>query len=92
MVDWAVHRSFRIRPSSSCACAKATLRGDAQAQRGGPVHPARRWREGGIYDQLGGGFCRYSVDEYWMIPHFEKMLYDNGPLLRLYADAWLVTR
>jgi uncharacterized protein YyaL (SSP411 family) len=48
--------------------------------------------EGGIYDQLGGGFCRYSVDQYWMIPHFEKMLYDNGPLLRLCADAWLLTR
>jgi uncharacterized protein YyaL (SSP411 family) len=43
---------------------------------------------GGIYDQIGGGFCRYSVDERWMIPHFEKMLYDNGPLLALYADAW----
>jgi len=42
---------------------------------------------GGIYDQLGGGFCRYSVDDYWMIPHFEKMLYDNGQLLALYADA-----
>jgi hypothetical protein len=47
--------------------------------------------EGGLYDQLGGGFCRYSVDERWEIPHFEKMLYDNGPLLRLYADAWLVS-
>ena len=47
--------------------------------------------EGGIYDQLGGGFCRYSVDAHWTIPHFEKMLYDNGPLLRLYADAWAVT-
>jgi len=47
--------------------------------------------EGGIYDQLGGGFCRYSVDQYWMIPHFEKMLYDNGPLLYLLADAWLAT-
>jgi len=46
---------------------------------------------GGIYDQLGGGFCRYSVDEQWMIPHFEKMLYDNGPLLVLYADAWAAT-
>jgi hypothetical protein len=44
---------------------------------------------GGIYDQLGGGFCRYSVDDYWMIPHFEKMLYDNGQLLALYADAAL---
>jgi hypothetical protein len=43
---------------------------------------------GGIYDQLGGGFCRYSVDEKWMIPHFEKMLYDNGPLLSLYSQAW----
>jgi len=47
--------------------------------------------EGGIYDQLGGGFCRYSVDASWTIPHFEKMLYDNGPLLRLYADAWALT-
>ena len=51
-----------------------------------------RMCEGGIYDQLGGGFCRYSVDAFWMIPHFEKMLYDNGPLLALLADAWLVTR
>ena len=48
--------------------------------------------EGGIFDQLGGGFARYSVDDEWAIPHFEKMLYDNGWLLRLYADAWLVTR
>jgi hypothetical protein len=43
--------------------------------------------EGGIYDQVGGGFARYSVDERWAIPHFEKMLYDNGWLLRLYAEA-----
>ncbi len=47
---------------------------------------------GGIYDQLGGGFARYSVDAQWMIPHFEKMLYDNGPLLRLYSDAWTATK
>jgi hypothetical protein len=46
---------------------------------------------GGIYDQLGGGFCRYSTDKQWMIPHFEKMLYDNGPLLQLAAEAWLAT-
>ena len=52
----------------------------------------KRMCEGGIYDQLGGGFCRYSVDAEWLIPHFEKMLYDNGPLLGLLADAWLVTR
>jgi uncharacterized protein YyaL (SSP411 family) len=51
-----------------------------------------RMCEGGIFDQLGGGFCRYSVDAQWQIPHFEKMLYDNGPLLGLLADAWLVKR
>jgi uncharacterized protein len=51
-----------------------------------------RMAEGGIYDQVGGGFARYSVDERWLIPHFEKMLYDNGPLLALYVDAWKVTR
>ena len=47
---------------------------------------------GGLYDQLGGGFCRYSVDANWDIPHFEKMLYDNGLLLGLYCDAWLNSR
>ena len=50
-----------------------------------------RMAEGGLYDQLGGGFCRYSVDEYWMIPHFEKMLYDNGALLACYAQAAVAT-
>lgn len=47
---------------------------------------------GGIYDQIGGGFCRYSVDERWNIPHFEKMLYDNGQLLCLYADGWQISK
>ncbi len=51
----------------------------------------RRMAEGGLMDQLGGGFFRYSVDERWAIPHFEKMLYDNGPLLGLYADAWALS-
>ena len=46
---------------------------------------------GGIRDHLAGGFCRYSVDEQWMIPHFEKMLYDNGQLLALYAEAWVAS-
>ena len=50
-----------------------------------------RMAEGGIYDQLWGGFCRYSVDRYWQIPHFEKMLYDNGPLLALYAQLHIAT-
>jgi hypothetical protein len=56
------------------------------------IYTLGRMAVGGIYDQLGGGFCRYSVDAYWLIPHFEKMLYDNGPLLARYSDAWAVTR
>src|SRR5207245_6803721 len=46
---------------------------------------------GGIYDQLGGGFHRYSVDAEWLVPHFEKMLYDNALLSRLYLHTYLVT-
>jgi uncharacterized protein YyaL (SSP411 family) len=46
---------------------------------------------GGMYDQLGGGFHRYSVDEHWTTPHFEKMLYDNAQLARVYLHAWQVT-
>ncbi len=52
----------------------------------------RQMALGGIYDHLGGGFYRYSVDAEWQIPHFEKMLYDNGPLLALYAQAWQATQ
>lgn len=51
----------------------------------------KRMADGGLRDQLGGGFCRYSVDRYWQIPHFEKMLYDNGPLLAIYAQTALAT-
>ncbi len=47
---------------------------------------------GGIYDQLGGGFSRYTVDEDWQIPHFEKMLYDNAQLISLYSQAWQKTK
>ncbi len=48
--------------------------------------------KGGIYDQLGGGFSRYTTDEKWKVPHYEKMLYDNGQLLSLYAHAYQVTQ
>jgi uncharacterized protein YyaL (SSP411 family) len=47
---------------------------------------------GGIYDHLGGGFARYSVDETWLVPHFEKMLYDNAQLSQVYIEAWQLTR
>ena len=48
--------------------------------------------EGGIYDQLGGGFARYSTDALWLVPHFEKMLYDNAQLLVLASETWQMTR
>ncbi|MDD3410963.1 MAG: thioredoxin domain-containing protein, partial [Eubacteriales bacterium] len=47
---------------------------------------------GGLFDHVGGGFCRYSVDRRWLVPHFEKMLYDNALLLWAYAEGWRVTR
>ncbi len=62
--------------------------GNPYAQR--MVHTTLiRMARGGMYDQLGGGFARYSVDPHWMIPHFEKMLYDNAQLASLYLHAWL---
>jgi uncharacterized protein YyaL (SSP411 family) len=52
----------------------------------------KRVAMGGIYDQLGGGFARYSVDGYWFAPHFEKMLYDNAQLISLYSEAYAITK
>jgi hypothetical protein len=55
------------------------------------VHTLRRMADGGMRDHLGGGFHRYSVDARWLVPHFEKMLYDNALLARAYLDAWRIT-
>jgi hypothetical protein len=55
------------------------------------THTLDRMAAGGIYDHLGGGFARYSVDARWLVPHFEKMLYDNGLLAGAYVDAYLAT-
>jgi len=55
-------------------------------------HTTRRMAEGGMYDQLGGGFHRYSVDAKWLVPHFEKMLYDNALLARMYLHLFQVTK
>ena len=79
-------------PTDLELCLRAAVRGhDAGALEVVRVTLARM-ADGGIHDQLGGGFCRYSVDAEWSIPHFEKMLYDNGPLVGLYADLARVTR
>ena len=55
------------------------------------LHNCDRMNTGGIHDQLGGGFARYAVDAEWLVPHFEKMLYDNAQLAQLYLDAFLVS-
>jgi uncharacterized protein YyaL (SSP411 family) len=55
------------------------------------LHTCDRMAAGGIHDQLGGGFARYSVDAEWLVPHFEKMLYDNAQLTQLYLDAYLIS-
>jgi len=55
-------------------------------------HTCLKMADGGIYDQLGGGFHRYSTDARWLVPHFEKMLYDNAQLLSLYAEAYAITK
>jgi uncharacterized protein YyaL (SSP411 family) len=55
------------------------------------THTLEQMARGGIYDQIGGGFARYSTDARWLVPHFEKMLYDNAQLSRVYLHAWQVT-
>jgi len=55
------------------------------------THTLDRMAQGGMYDQIGGGFARYSVDAQWLVPHFEKMLYDNAQLAEVYVEAWQVT-
>jgi len=71
------------------------LRMNDRRPREGWAHAVRltldRMAAGGIYDHLGGGFARYSVDERWLVPHFEKMLYDNGLLALAYIDSFLAT-
>ncbi len=69
----------------------AYLTGDEEAKRA-VLTTLDKMMEGGIYDQIGGGFARYSTDIYWKVPHFEKMLYDNGQLVSLYAHAYQLTK
>jgi uncharacterized protein YyaL (SSP411 family) len=69
---------------------RAARRGAGEALREGALFALECMARGGIYDQLGGAFHRYSVDRQWQVPHFEKMLYDNAQLLHLYAEAQLL--
>jgi uncharacterized protein YyaL (SSP411 family) len=65
--------------------------GDADALKPA-VHVLKAMSRGGMYDVVGGGFSRYSVDNFWRVPHFEKMLYDNAQLVRAYLHAWQITK
>src|SRR5438876_323416 len=76
-LEFALHHHYRTRSSDPLEIAEYTC---------------RKMAAGGIYDQLGGGFHRYSVDAHWLVPHFEKMLYDNALLARLYLHLYQVTR
>jgi hypothetical protein len=69
---------------------RAWRRGGDAAFRDGVLLTLEKMARGGVFDQLGGGFHRYSVDERWLVPHFEKMLYDTAQLLHLYSEAWLI--
>ena len=76
LLEFLLREAARTGDSSALQMAESTL--EAMAR-------------GGIYDQIGGGFARYSVDEAWVVPHFEKMLYDNALLLRVYLHWWRLT-
>jgi uncharacterized protein YyaL (SSP411 family) len=76
VIEWLLRRAAR-GDHGALSMATRTLDGMAR---------------GGIHDQVGGGFCRYSTDAAWHVPHFEKMLYDNAQLLQVYTRAWLLTR
>src|SRR3954447_1354422 len=84
-----VHGGFSGAPKFPPASAVELLlrRGETEMS----THTLRAMAAGGMYDQVGGGFARYSVDAHWLVPHFEKMLYDNALLARAYLHGWLVT-
>jgi uncharacterized protein YyaL (SSP411 family) len=71
---------------------RGAIRYDDRSARDAVVTTLRHICQGGIYDHLGGGFARYSVDEFWLVPHFEKMLYDNALLIDLLTEVWRETQ
>jgi uncharacterized protein YyaL (SSP411 family) len=81
---------FPSTPANEVMLRQALRSGDAKL-RDMALFTLRKMAYGGIYDQLGGGFHRYSVDAQWLVPHFEKMLYDNGQLAQAYIEAYQAT-
>src|SRR5690349_3496691 len=92
----ARYGGFGTRPKFPSSSAHDLLARAGRLPFGAPAREAfllqcERMAAGGIYDHVGGGFARYSVDERWLVPHFEKMLYDNAQLLAIYGDAYAMT-
>jgi len=79
------------QPSIPAFVLRAAKRFGDEAATKMVLHTCEKMAAGGIHDQLGGGFARYAVDAEWLVPHFEKMLYDNAQLAQLYLDAFLVS-
>ncbi|WP_428266504.1 thioredoxin domain-containing protein [Haliangium sp.] len=91
-----VHGGLGTKPKFPSSSAHALLGRAGRLDFGDPareafLRQAEKMARGGIYDHVGGGFARYAVDERWLIPHFEKMLYDNAQLLGIYGDAYALT-
>ena len=82
----AARRSFR-GPASCCSCCASTRARTSPCRATWRCTPCARWRLGGMRDHVGGGFHRYSVDDAWRVPHFEKMLYDQAQLVLAYLEA-----
>ncbi len=79
-------------PSTLEVLRRAYWRGEGKGYDEAVALTLAKMSQGGIYDHLGGGYARYAVDAIWLVPHFEKMLYDNGQILELLASAWAVGR
>ena len=91
-----VHGGFGTQPKfpgsmTLSFCLREHLRTGNQTALDMVTQSLHKMGNGGIYDQLGGGFHRYSVDAEWLVPHFEKMLYDNALLVRMYVEGFQAT-
>jgi uncharacterized protein YyaL (SSP411 family) len=78
-------------PPPSLRDTSPTFSENGGGREGVAIHALKAMARGGMYDVVGGGFSRYSTDNFWRVPHFEKMLYDNAQLVRAYLHAWQVT-
>ncbi len=90
-IEFLLRRALSPEPSPPEALPTGAGRGESPALKPA-LHALKAMARGGMYDVLGGGFSRYSVDNFWRVPHFEKMLYDNAQLARAYLHAWQITK